>query len=154
MLVLNGLCLTMAGLADAAMTRLALEVGGSPKTFILMALLHSGDFVRLDTPSHVNAVGVVSPDKTRAVFSWANLTGHRETFPGRLYFTELDPKKKCRIQIIWPSPIPSHTSPSNVEAAELGTKGTVLPGEALMQMGLQVPLMNPETCLIYALKAE
>ena len=118
------------------------------------ALLHSGDFVRLDTPSHVNAVGVVSPDKTGAIFSWANLTGHRETLPGRLYFTELDPKKKYRVQIIWPSPMSSRTRPSIVEAANLGAEGVVLPGEALMQMGLQVPLMNPETCLIYALKAE
>ncbi len=117
-------------------------------------LLHSGDFVRLDTPVHVNAVGVVSVDKCEAVFSWANMKGHRETLPGRLFFTELDSSKKYRVQIIWPAPVSSRSSPSILEAADLGGKGIILPGEALMQMGLQVPLMNPETCLIYALKAE
>ena len=118
------------------------------------ALLHSGDFVRLDTPAHVNAIGVVAPNKRQAVFSWANMTGHRETLPGRLFFTELDPAQKYRVQIIWPTPVTSRTKPSILEAANLGGEGVVLPGEALMQMGLQVPLMNPETCLIYALKAE
>lgn len=117
-------------------------------------LLHNGEFIRLDTPEHVNAVGVVSVDKARALFSWANLTGHKQTLPARMFFTGLDAERNYRVRIIWPAPATSRTSPSIIEEAGLGGKGTRLPGEALMQIGLQVPLLNPETCLIYELVAE
>eukprot|EP00903_Cladosiphon_okamuranus_P002613 g2611.t1 len=33
-------------------------------------LIHSGDFHRLDTPDHVNAIGVVAKDRSEALFSW------------------------------------------------------------------------------------
>ena len=117
-------------------------------------LLHTGDYVRLDTPDHVNAVGVVATDKTEAVFSWANIKGHRETLPGRIFFPDLDRTKQYRIKIIWPSPVVSRTSPSIIDVADLGGAGAILPGEALMQVGLQTPLLAPETCLIYELVAE
>ncbi len=116
-------------------------------------LLHTGDFHRLDTPAHVNAIGVVAPDQSEALFSWCNLTGHRETLPGRMFFVGLDPKRTYRVNIIWPSPVRSRTSPSIVEAAKLDGDGITVPGEALMHMGLQIPLMNPETCLIFRLQS-
>lgn len=117
-------------------------------------LLHTGDFFRLETSAHVNAVGVVSPDKTEAIYSWANLTGHRHTLPGRIYFTGLDPDRIYRTRIIWPAPAVSRTTPSIMEAGNLSGEGTSLPGEALMHAGLQAPLLSPETCLIYALTSE
>jgi alpha-galactosidase len=116
-------------------------------------LIHTGNLVRLDTPSHVNALGVVSADKTEALFSWANMTGHRETLPGRIFFSELESDIEYRVRIIWPSPIASRTRPSILDAADLGGEGTVFPGEALMCMGLQSPLLYPETALIYHLEA-
>ena len=33
-------------------------------------LIHDGDFHRLDTPQHVNAVGVVARDQSEALISW------------------------------------------------------------------------------------
>ena len=117
-------------------------------------LLHTGLFWRLDTPDHINAMGVVSLDRKQALFSWANLTGHGKTLPGRIFFPGLSPERRYRTQIIWPSPARSPTSPSIIEAADLSGAGTVFSGEALMRSGLQVPLMNPETCLIYRLIEE
>lgn len=117
------------------------------------ALLHSGKLLRLDTPRHFNAMGIVSDDQTEALFSWANLTGHRETLPGRLYPPGIDPSRNYSVQIIWPHPVSSVSSPSIVDRADLGGAGIVVPGDALMRVGIQLPLLHPETCLIYHLKA-
>lgn len=117
------------------------------------ALIHGGDVHRLDTPDQVNAVGVVAKDKSEALFSWCNLTGHAETLPGRAYLPGLDPNQSYRTRIVWPSPVRSVSTPSVLEALDLGGEGAILPGEALSQMGLQIPLLHPETCLIFYLQA-
>ncbi|MEO9969958.1 MAG: alpha-galactosidase [Hyphomonadaceae bacterium] len=117
-------------------------------------LLHSGAFYRLDTPPHINAVAVVSDAKTEALVSWVNLTGHEQTLPGKIFFFGLDPKRYYRTTIIWPSPAGSRTSPSIIETTDLNGAGTVLSGAALMNAGLQTPLLDPETALIYHLVSE
>ena len=116
-------------------------------------LIHRGDYHRLDAPDHVNAVGVVAQDRGEALFSWCNMTGHRETLPGRLYVPGLDLNKLYRTNIIWPERVRSISRPSVLEALNLNEQGAVLSGEALEQVGLQVPLLHPETCLIYHFEA-
>ena len=118
------------------------------------ALLHHGAFSRIDAPEHVNAVAVMSGDKSEALYSWCLLSGHGETLPGRIYFSELAPNLNYRVRIIWPSPMRSYTAPSIVEACQLDGDGAVFSGEALIHMGLQLPLLYPETCLIFHLYAE
>ncbi|MEP1142273.1 MAG: alpha-galactosidase [Henriciella sp.] len=116
-------------------------------------LLHGGDFHRVDTPEYVNAIGVVAADQSEALLSWCNMTGHRQTLPGRLYVPGLDRSKTYRAQIVWPDPVRSISRPSVLEALDLGGAGALLSGEALMHVGLQVPLLHPETCLIYHFEA-
>ncbi|MEL7454789.1 MAG: alpha-galactosidase, partial [Pseudomonadota bacterium] len=117
------------------------------------SLLHSGDHHRLDTPNHVNAMGVVATDQSEALFSWCNLSDHRSTLPGRMFVSGLDPEQTYRSRIIWPSPVRSRSSPSVVDVLELAGEGTILGGDALMQAGLQMPLLYPETCLIFHFSA-
>lgn len=112
-------------------------------------LIHSGDFHRLDTPNHLNAIGVVAKDQSEALFSWCNLTGHRETLPGRLHVPGLKAGRSYRTSLVWPQPARSTSQPSVLEALNLNEAGTILPAEALEQVGLQVPLLHPENCLIY-----
>lgn len=113
------------------------------------ALIHGGDFHRLDTPDHVNAIGVVARDQSEAVFSWCNLTGHQQTLPGRMYVPGLDPAKTYRTKIVWPERLRSVSHPSILSALDLTGEGADLPGEALANAGLQIPLLHPETCLIF-----
>lgn len=112
-------------------------------------LIHSGDFHRLDTPDHVNAIGVVATDQSEALFSWCNLTGHRQTLPGRMYVPGLDPAKTYRTQLVWPGRLRSVSHPSILSALDLAGAGADLPGDALAQAGLQMPLLHPESCLVY-----
>lgn len=112
-------------------------------------LLHEGDFVRLDSSDYLNVVGVVAKDQSEALFSCAKTNGHTTTLPGRFRFTGLAPDKRYRARIIWPSKNTSVTTPSIIEAADLLGEGSVFSGEALLVHGIQLPLMHPESCIIY-----
>jgi alpha-galactosidase len=116
-------------------------------------LLHSGHLHRLETPVHVSAMGVVATDRSEALWSWCNLTGHKDTLPGRFRAVGLDPAASYRVRIVWPIAVRTISRPSVLEALDLEGEGVILSGEALMQVGLQVPLMLPETCLIYHFEA-
>ena len=118
------------------------------------ALLHTGDFHRLDTPDYLNALAVVSPDRSEALFSVAFLKGHAATVPGRAYFPGLDDDKTYRLRLIWPSAWRSSPFPSSVEAMDLEGGGSRVCGEALRRVGLQLPLTLPETVLLFHLEAE
>ena len=102
------------------------------------ALLHSGDFYRLDTPDYLNVVGVVAVDKSEALYSVAMLSGHRSTVPGKVYFAGLNPQRRYSVTRIWPTEW--RAKPRNViEAA----------GDALAKAGLQLPLIDPETIILF-----
>jgi alpha-galactosidase len=116
-------------------------------------LLHSGALQRLDTPDYIVAMGVVAPHQAEALFSVALVTGHKRTLPDRIYFTGLDPARQYRLRLVWPLSSPSRSSPSIVEALDLLNGGTLLLGDALMKVGLQLPLSLPETVLLFHLHA-
>jgi len=116
-------------------------------------LLHEGDFVRLDSSEYLNVVGVVAKNKNEALFSCAKTAGHSTTLPGRFRFADLDPAKRYRLKIIWPSTNISVTSPSIVETADLLDAGSIFSGEAILMHGIQLPLMHPESCIIYHFEA-
>jgi alpha-galactosidase len=117
-------------------------------------LLHSGDYYRLDTPDYLNAFGVVAAKKDEALFSVAYMNTHQKTQPTQLAFDGLDPSAQYRIQLIWPVAWKPWISPCIVEALDLNGNGAVLNGEALMQIGMQLPLSFPETVLLFHLKRQ
>jgi alpha-galactosidase len=118
------------------------------------ALLHSGDMYHLDTPPYLNAFGVVAPDKSEALFSLAYLTGHPATLPTLLQFDGLDPAARHRIRLVWPEGWQSVTSPSVANALDLQGQGGVFTGDALMSVGMQLPLARPETVLLFHVTRE
>ena len=117
-------------------------------------LLHSGDFIRLDTAAYLNAIGIVSVDQSEAIFSVAFVTGHRQIYPERLYFSGLSSDRQYRLRLIWPNGWMSKSSPSIIDALDLCGNGTLFNGDALMSAGLQLPLTVPETVLIFHLTSD
>jgi alpha-galactosidase len=115
------------------------------------ALLHSGRFVRLDGPAYQNAVGVVAEDQSEALFSWAQLATNRDILPGTLYFTGLASEKTYNLKAIWPGNIKT-PFPHRLEGDELLTTGYTAKGDVLMKAGLQLPLLFPETAIVFYLK--
>lgn len=116
-------------------------------------LLHDGDIYRLDTaPLHL-ASGVVSRDKSEALFSLSYMWGDQHVLPGRLQFAGLDPVRNYHLTLIWPEAWQAVKAPSLIEKLDLGGVGAVFSGAALMQAGMQLPHAQPETCLLFHLKA-
>jgi len=114
-------------------------------------LIHSGQFVRLETSATANAIGVVARDRGEALFSYAKLESDARTLPGRLRLEGLDMAKRYRIRQIWPNRNVATTTPSIIDEANLLGDGTVFSGEALILHGIQLPLLYPQAALIYHL---
>ena len=116
-------------------------------------LIHGGKLYRLEsTPSRV-AMGVVADDRTEGLFSCAQIDMHSETLPPRLRFAGIAADRSYRVKLIWPGLNISISSPSIFEAADLLGDAATFSGAALMDYGIQVPLVMPDTCLIYHVKA-
>ena len=117
------------------------------------SLLHDGDIYRLDTALHHLASGVVARDKSEALFSFSYMTGDQHVLPGRLQFAGLDPARRYHLALIWPEGWQAVKAPSLIEKLDLSGSGAVFNGAALMQAGMQLPHAQPETCLLFHLKA-
>jgi alpha-galactosidase len=115
------------------------------------ALLHNGVLHRLDMADYLCGMGVVAPDRSEALFSVAFLRGHHETLADRIHFTGLDAAARYRIRLVWPESWRAKSSPGIMEVLGLGGDGTVVSGEALMAVGMQLPLSLPETVLLFHL---
>ncbi len=103
------------------------------------ALIHGGDRVRIDTPPERDVFGIVARDRSEALFSYALLEGHPATLPGRLRFDGLDPARRYRMSPVWP--------------AEEAAEPREVMGDALMHAGIELPLLWPQSVIIWHLAA-
>jgi len=110
-------------------------------------LIHSGDLVRLESGDNENSFGVVSADQDEALFSYALLDSHRNSALGRLCFRGLDPDAQYEINIVWPR------QPTSISTSILDViNGAVISGDALANFGVQLPIMLPQSLLIFHLQ--
>jgi alpha-galactosidase len=110
------------------------------------ALLFSGDLHRLELGRHERGFGVVSHDKSEALFSYALMASQPRSAPGRYRFAGLDEAAVYTLNLIWPV-APKSYSPSILEKLQ----GVRVSGQALMSAGLQLPILHPETVLAFHL---
>ncbi|MCL4130544.1 UNVERIFIED_CONTAM: hypothetical protein GTU68_063844 [Idotea baltica] len=120
------------------------------------ALLHSGDWHRLDSPDHsVNTMGVVATDQSEALFVYARVASTLATLQGPIRFNGLDPDRVYRLAIVpLPGPVADRGlwPPRWVEELSAGSE-VALSGRVLMTAGLQPPILDPESALILHLKS-
>lgn len=110
-------------------------------------LILGSDLIRLDLTDYESGFGIISPDKREAMFSYTLLEGHPNSSPGRYRFRGLETDDSYEINIIWPLK-PRRFSESILDVIN----GAVLTGDALMRTGMQLPIMFPESLLIFHLK--
>ncbi len=115
-------------------------------------LLHSGQFVRIDAAPWQNIVGVMARDKASALFSYAQIGSMPETLPGMLRFPGLDAARRYLLKCIWPVQ-PRTPTPHWLENSALVGEGIVASGDMLMKVGLQLPVLFPESCILLELEA-
>ena len=111
-------------------------------------LIHQGDLVRLDSARHENAFGVIARDRKTALFSYALLDSPRTSAPGRLRMRGLDADARYRIECIWPLQ-PWGYSRSILDVID----SAIITGDALENAGLQLPIMHPQSLLIFYISA-
>ena len=114
----------------------------------LRPLLHTGRLERLDHPDPaVAAQVVVSPERDEAILSVAQLTASRWSVPPRLRIQGLDPARTYRL---------THLAAPG-EVLGLGSRAAWLDetveatGQMLATIGLQVPVLLPESALLVEL---
>ena len=110
------------------------------------ALIFSGDLYRLETDDSENAFGIVAADKSEALCSWAQVGTMRRSLPGRLMFAGLASEARYKVELIWPAGERSWST-SVLDAVD----GQALSGESLMRAGMQLPIVDPESLLVFHL---
>lgn len=110
-------------------------------------LIHGSDLVRLDLHDFESGFGIIAPDQRQAMFSYALLETQPNSAPGRFRFRGLQASDHYEVNVIWPL-VPRSTSPSVLDVLN----GAVVTGDALMRVGLQLPIMLPESVLVMHLK--
>ena len=111
-------------------------------------LIHSGNLVRLNEDGLNINFGIVNQEKTQALFAYNSVIETVRTNPGRMVFAGLSAEQTYRVDIAWPNALKEY-SPSIWNKID----GQVVSGDALMQFGMQMPVVFPQTALIFKLTA-
>ncbi|MEO1035447.1 MAG: alpha-galactosidase [Pseudomonadota bacterium] len=107
------------------------------------AWLHDGDVVQIATPSYVIAHGIVATDGERALYQYAVVDTPPSLVPNRLRLPGLNDQSRYRVEAIWPA------SGGATDASNAMLGGDSFAGAALAQVGLPLPVMKPQTLLIF-----
>lgn len=111
-------------------------------------LLHSGDVVRLDSADEASMTqGVVAADKSEALFAYARINTARSSVPDPIQFAQLDPDRRYEIKILALPGRPGEFGRTRPQWMNDGS--VVLSGQALMMVGVQPPVLDPESALLF-----
>ena len=111
-------------------------------------LLHSGNYSNTERSSSEMAWSVVDKDQSQALCALAMLETPSHAFPTRYRLTGLDAAQSYRVALIWPSSLTEQQRRHQDQLAQ-----TEFSGAWLMSVGLSVPIMWPESLLIYHLQS-
>ena len=109
-------------------------------------LIHGGTLVRLDTDTLEHSFGIIANNKGEAIFSYTQVDSLQNSVGGSLLFVGLDKDRIYSIRIIWPEQ-PQSYSKSILDVIN----GSQISGEALINAGVQLPIMKPASLLVFHL---
>ena len=109
-------------------------------------LIHSGELVRLNQDGDSINFGIINKDKSKALFAYNSIKETKRTTPPKYRFTGLSAEKVYTLTLIWPTQLKEY-SPSILSKIQ----GESFSGESLMQFGMQLPVLFPQTSLIFEL---
>ena len=139
-------------LADASDAELDHVAAWASEYRRLRPLLHSGRVVRADSDDPAQVVhGVVSADRTHAIFSVAMLGTARAALPPAIRMPGLDADRSYRVRRLELGPAPRTVQDAAPPWFEAGT--IELTGRVLAEVGLAVPLLAPENAVLFELSA-
>jgi alpha-galactosidase len=110
-------------------------------------LVHHGQLYRFELNKHSDAFGVISNDKTEALYSYVELGGYPRHLASQYCFHGLDDSQLYEFNVVWPSNLKTPT-PEIITSLN----GRALPGDWLKQVGIRMPLLLPQSCVLIHLK--
>lgn len=111
------------------------------------ALIHTGTMVRADVPDPALMLhGVVAGDGTHALFALAAVATSFSEQPGRVAIPGLLPELNYRVQALYPGP-GGHTFAHRSGPGWLAD-GAQATGRFLAEVGLPMPILNPEHAIL------
>ena len=112
----------------------------------LRPLLHGGRVIRVDHPDPSALVhGVVAHDRRRAIVSYVQMTPSDTVLPTPFVVTGLDPRRRYRVAPL--ADIDAGVDDGRSAPAWV-TNGVELTGAELERVGLQPPILQPESALL------
>jgi alpha-galactosidase len=112
-------------------------------------LIHTGNLVRLNNNDYSIDFGVISQDKSSALFAYNCVSESLRVLPNKYLFKGLNADALYKLELVWPISVDKvkqySASILNVIDGELFT------GELLMQQGMQLPLLDPQSSLVFKL---
>lgn len=109
-------------------------------------LIHHGDYYRLDANGDSIDFGVIAKDKSEALFAYNSVVETKRTQPRMYRFVGLDPDADYSLERVWPPKLFEY-SPSILQVID----NQVYSAELLMSMGMQLPVVFPQTSIVYRL---
>jgi alpha-galactosidase len=109
-------------------------------------LIHSGELIRLNKDGDSINFGIINEKKSQALFAYNSIKETKRTTPPKYRFSGLSAKKIYTLTLIWPIQLKEY-SPSILSKIQ----GEKFSGESLMQLGMQLPVLFPQTSLIFEL---
>jgi len=114
-------------------------------------LLHTGECYRLDCDDPaLQGYGVVTVDKQQALFTATTLQLQNQMLLPSLRLAGLNPDLDYRLSFWIPK---GALGPRNTEAPLVSDNGGIFSGQMLQQVGVQLPVMNPDSALLLILEA-
>ena len=111
-------------------------------------LIHGGTYQVVDRPAGEQAWMVLAPDHSEALAALAMLETPSIPFPNRYRFIGLDADRHYELKLVWPGDLrPQQTNHKDALSDAHWS------GDWLMSVGLSLPILQPESLLIYHLKA-
>ena len=111
-------------------------------------LIHSGQLMRIDSDGNAINFGIVNQEKSQALFAYNSVKETPRTTPPKFRFVGLKATTTYQLALIWPSVVDEY-SPSILSKID----GQQFTGEVLMHFGMQLPVLFPQSALIFELNA-
>ncbi|HYP46431.1 MAG TPA: alpha-galactosidase [Propionibacteriaceae bacterium] len=132
-------------------------------------VLLGGDLIRLDFPDpSISAHGVVSKDRSRAIYEVAAIAQSEAVSVGRLRLRGLDPHQRYLVKPVLPGGAPEGmqappwwhldqglqpTESTDSSAGPPEAAGAVFTGAALVSVGLRAPGLRPDQAALFVVEA-
>ena len=111
-------------------------------------LIHRGSYQVVDRPAGEQAWMVLAPNHSEALAALATLETPSTPFPNRYRFVGLDADRDYELKLVWPDDLRPLQTNHKDELSDAHWSG-----DWLMSVGISLPILPPESLLIYHLNA-